>query len=77
MKPFNLEEAKAGRPVCTRKGLPVRILCTDRIGGITPIIGLVKKDEVEKIYDWSDCGRFNPGVYGLHSLDLFMGEAQQ
>jgi len=29
MKPFNLEEAKAGKPVCTRDGKPVRILCYD------------------------------------------------
>ena len=26
-KPFNLEEAKAGRPVCTRNGQEVRIIC--------------------------------------------------
>ena len=29
MKEFNLEEAKAGKPVCTRDGRKVRILCWD------------------------------------------------
>lgn len=28
MKPFNLEQARAGKPVCTRGGLNVRILFT-------------------------------------------------
>lgn len=30
MKPFNLEEAKAGKPVVTRDGRSVRIICWDR-----------------------------------------------
>lgn len=29
MKPFDLEAAKAGAPVCTRSGKPVRIICWD------------------------------------------------
>ena len=29
MKPFNLEQAKAGAPVCTRDGQPARIVCYD------------------------------------------------
>lgn len=44
MKPFNLEEAKAGKPVCTRIGLPVRIVCFDAACGIgAPILALVKQ----------------------------------
>lgn len=31
MKPFDLEAAKAGAPVCTRDGRPVRIICFDRV----------------------------------------------
>lgn len=33
LKPFNLEQAKAGKPVCTRDGRKVRIICFDRING--------------------------------------------
>lgn len=29
MKPFNLEEAKAGKQVVTKSGRPVRIICWD------------------------------------------------
>ena len=30
LKPFNLEEAKQGKPVCTRDGRKARIICFDR-----------------------------------------------
>lgn len=29
MKPFNLEKALAGHPICTKSGLPARILTSD------------------------------------------------
>lgn len=35
MKKFDLEAAKRGAAVCTAYGLPVRILCFDRKGGVT------------------------------------------
>ncbi len=33
IKPFSLEAAKAGKPVCTRDGRKARIICFDRING--------------------------------------------
>ena len=33
LRPFNLEAAKAGEPVCTRDGRKARIICFDRING--------------------------------------------
>lgn len=43
MKPFNLEQAKAGAPVCTRNGQPVRIVCYDLKGyNNYPILALVE-----------------------------------
>lgn len=30
MKPFNLEEARAGKPVCDRRGYDVRIICDNK-----------------------------------------------
>lgn len=33
LKPFDLEAAKAGKPVCTRDGRKARIICFDRISG--------------------------------------------
>lgn len=35
MKPFDLEAAKAGKPVCTRDGREARIVCFDRIDNTT------------------------------------------
>lgn len=40
LKPFDLEEAKAGKPVCTRDGRKARIICFDR-KDIKPIVALV------------------------------------
>ena len=43
MKPFNLEQAKAGAPVCTRDGQPVRIVCYDLKGYKSyPILALIE-----------------------------------
>lgn len=39
-KPFNLEEAKAGKPVCTRDGRKARIICFDAKCNL-PIIALI------------------------------------
>lgn len=39
MKPFNLEEAKAGKPVCTRDGRKVNILRFD-LNNPYPIIAV-------------------------------------
>lgn len=56
MKPFNLEEAKAGKPVCIRNGSPARILCFDAKHDKYPIVAL---------YVQSD-GTEETGTFGLH-----------
>ena len=48
MKPFNLEEAKAGKPVCTRDGHAARILCFDVENADYPIAALVKDSTGEE-----------------------------
>lgn len=51
MRPFNLEEAKAGKAVCTKNGLNVKILSFGS-KDINPILGIVEipmKDKTEKI----------------------------
>lgn len=37
MKPFNLEEAMAGKPICTRDGRKARIIATDIKSELCPI----------------------------------------
>ena len=46
LKPFDLEEAKAGKPVCARDGRKVRIICFDAKGD-KPIIALVEMGTAE------------------------------
>lgn len=58
MKPFDLEKAKAGHPVCTAGGQQVRIVCFDKTSRQNcPIIGLVKLyDDAEKCIFYSEEG---------------------
>lgn len=68
LKPFDLEAAKAGKPVCTRDGRKARIICFDA-KDTQPIIGLYEKDidgiareylcsyhMDGRMYDDQDCG---------------------
>ena len=73
LKPFDLEAAKAGKPVCTRDGRKVRIICFDAIGYHQPIIALVTnfdgKEDIEKYYL---NGRFNDDINDISDYDLMM-----
>lgn len=44
LKPFNLEAAKAGKPVCTRNGHKARVVCFNRysVDNNAPIVACVK-----------------------------------
>ena len=44
LKAFDLEAAKAGKPVCTKDGRKVRIICFDRIDA-KPILALVPSND--------------------------------
>lgn len=50
MKPFNIEEAKAGKPVCTREGEPARVICWNKKDKTYPIVALVGKEEFLSTY---------------------------
>lgn len=47
MKPFNLEEAKAGKPVCTRDDRRVEILSFDNPNNGYPILARVFSDNTD------------------------------
>ena len=53
LKPFDLEAAKAGKPVCTRDGHKVRIVWFDRINA-RPILVLVPSTDGkgEDVFDY-------------------------
>ena len=53
LKPFDLEKARLGKPVCTRDGRKARIICFDKKGDY-PIVALVNdynNEEYIKSYD--------------------------
>ena len=54
MKNFDLEAAKRGAAVCTRKGMKARIVCFDRVDLEYPNLGLRKnKAGVEHIFSYT------------------------
>ena len=80
MKEFNFEEAKAGKPVRTRNGSKVRILCYDGVMQ-QPIVALVKSKAggVESVMCYSENGKDTgpgPSAYrdGRRPYDLVMDE---
>lgn len=56
MRPFDIEEAKAGKPVVTRDGHKVRLFAYD-IRGPYPVLGVCTLDDQEEYpYDWTEKG---------------------
>lgn len=70
LKPFNLEAAKAGKPVCTRDGRKARIICFDR-NDLYPIVALIEcEDGKEIIGAYSKEGQTE--IYEIKGTDLMM-----
>lgn len=78
LKPFDLEAAKAGKPVCTRDGHKARIICFDYNGetGDYPIVALVHYNKGNKCYErvlkHTSDGLFNKYGDCQHDDDLMM-----
>ena len=69
--PFSLTEyEKGGYEVETREGKSVRILCTDRIEDYYPLVALIKYDDAEPIYSFSQNGERI--IEEETNLDLFL-----
>ena len=72
LKPFDLQKAREGKPVCTRDGRKARIICFD-LQSIekTPIVAAVHvTDKQEVISHYYEDGR--QFVDGISELDLMM-----
>ena len=57
LKPFDLEAARSGKPVCTRDGRKARIICFDVKGANYPILTLVEECGKESTYCYDVCGK--------------------
>lgn len=72
MKPFNLELAKAGHPVCTKDGRDARIICFDFKNECSKIIALVDNDkEEEEVVSYKNDGSCSH-ICDLTKYDLMM-----
>ena len=60
LKPFDLEEAKAGKPVCTRDGRKARVICFDMNSFNNHIIVALITEEngTESIYSYTSEGKW-------------------
>lgn len=67
---FDLEAAKAGKPVCTRDGRTVRILCFDAQNKDYPIVALVKNESKDKehVTSYRKDGSVNPYIQTKNDL---------
>lgn len=74
LKPFDLEAAKSGKPVCTRDGRKARIICFNaKTSCDYPIIALVENADnsiYEAAYYFPDKGEYLRG--NIRNIDLVM-----
>ena len=72
LKPFDIQKAREGKPVCTRDGRKARIICFDfQSIENTPIVAVVQvTDKQEVIANYYEDGR--RFVDGISELDLIM-----
>lgn len=74
LKPFDIEAAKAGKPVCTRDGRKARIICFDLNNKNFPIVAIINCDTEENAYQYD-----NNGVCDEHdnNLNLMMSSEKK
>ena len=69
-KPFDLEAAKAGKPVCTRDGRKARIICFDAKCN-KPIVALIYGCNKETVLQYLENGRFFVDQIDKYDLMMF------
>ncbi len=69
-KPFDLEAAKAGKPVCTRDGRKARIICFDAKCN-KPIVALIYDCNKETVLQYLENGRFFVDQIDKYDLMMF------
>ena len=73
LKPFDIQKAREGKPVCTRDGHKARIICFDAKGMHQPIIALITQENgIEHIETYYVDGRFNDDSNSQSDYDLMM-----
>lgn len=75
-KPFNLEAAKAGAPVITRDGEPVRLICFDAKNPNYPVVALCVSDDIEVPEAFTVHGCYHASC-DTSTCDLFMAPVKK
>lgn len=70
LRPFDLEAAKAGKPVCTRDGRKARIICFDAKCN-KPIVALIYDCNKETVLQYLENGRFFVDQIDKYDLMMF------
>ena len=75
LKPFDIQKAREGKPVCTRDGRKARIICFDRKfyhddGYNYPIVAMVNDNDNELVHAYTQDGLLVGNMEG--ELDLMM-----
>ena len=70
LKPFDIQKAREGKPVCTMDGRKARIICFDfrDVEEICCLIAAVDYGKAEKIYYYDSCGKYRGGDSSKHDL---------
>lgn len=77
MKPFNLEEAKAGAPLVTRDGQKARLICSNfKNSSGRPILVIFESEFTETVHEFYENGRFFCNGEDYY-LDLFMAPTKR
>lgn len=62
LKPFDLQKAREGKPVCTRDGRKARIICFDLKNEDNTIVAAVGNDRFENLFCYTKNGELTNGV---------------
>ncbi|WP_140920181.1 hypothetical protein [Limnobaculum xujianqingii] len=77
LKPFDLEAAKAGKPVVDRRGQHVRIICFDAKTQGYPLVALIHIRGDEIPFSYTEHGRFYGKGDSPCERDLFMASTKR
>ena len=62
LKPFDIQKAREGKPVCTRDGHKARIICFDLKNDEYPIVAAVGNDSSETLFSYTTNGEIADGI---------------
>ena len=77
LKEFDLEAAKAGKPVCTRDGRKARIICFDLKNEEYPIVAAIGNDSSETLLCYTINGEIVKGAYKANNDLMMLSEKKE